>query len=236
MTLDPAVRQQWAAAVVAALEQSAPESRAGLRGSLAGGFADCYSDIDVFWEVPDELFLESVEELGETLSSVGAVESVRSDPALQNSDKRQLIFVQFAEVPLYWRVDIEVYAESIGMDPTYDLGNPDARGDEWSRPHSALTNAVAALKYLLRGNEGVAEDLLRRAFERVDLPMTDAPLWDQVRDLTEIVGRRDLEQAELVRRVQLLHRDALAQRDGATRSKPNQPNSLPSKSSRLQTR
>ena len=89
---------------------------------------------------------------------------------------------------------------------------------------------------MLRGNEGVAEDLLRRAFERVDLPMTDAPLWDQVRDLTEIVGRRDLEQAELVRRVQLLHRDALAQRDSATRSEPNQPNSLPSKSSRLQTR
>ena len=105
-------------------------STAGLRGSLARGSADRYSDIDVFWEVPDSEFCDAIDELPETLSSVGPIESIRSDPLLQNSQKRRLVFVQFEQTPLFWRVDIEVFAESIHRDDSYDLENPDARGDD----------------------------------------------------------------------------------------------------------
>jgi hypothetical protein len=188
-------------------------STAGLRGSLARGGADLYSDIDAFWEVPDAQFCDAVDDLPVTLASVGPIESIRSDPLLQNSEKRRLVFVQFEKAPLYWRVDIEVFAESIQRDSSYDLENPDARGDDWSRPHSALMNGVAALKWLLRGREQDARESLCRAFDRIDLPTPDESLWDQIPVLAETVGRIDLDQAKLVRRLQLHHREALAARD-----------------------
>ena len=128
---------------------------------------------------------------------MGPIESIRADPLLQNSDKRRLIFVQFAEVPLYWRVDIEVFAVSI------DLDNLDARGDCWSLTHSALANGVAALKSLLRGDAERACESLRNAYARIDQPIPDGSPLDQISGLAEIVGRLDLEQAELVRRLQL---------------------------------
>lgn len=212
MNLDPRVRSSLASAVTDSLVRAVVSSTAGLRGSLARGSADRYSDIDVFWEVPDSEFCDACDELPETLSSVGPIESIRSDPLLQNSQKRRLVFVQFEQTPLFWRVDIEIFAESIHRDDSYDLENPDARGDDWSRTHSALMNGVVALKWLLRGREQDARESLDRAFDRIDLPIPDETLWNQIPVLAETVGRIDLDQAELVRRLQLHYRDALADR------------------------
>jgi hypothetical protein len=212
VNLDPRVRSSLANAITHSLEQAVVGSTAGLRGSLARGAADRYSDIDSFWEVPDFRFHDAIDELPMTLSSVGPIESIRSDPLLQNSEKRRLIFVQFEKVPLYWRVDIEIFAESIQRDVSYDLDNPDARGDDWSLTHSALTNGVVALKWLLRGCEEDARESLCRAFNRIDLPIPDDSLWDQIPVLAETVGRIDLDQAALVRRLQLHYREALAAR------------------------
>jgi len=203
MNLDPSIRHARASAVTRALEEAVADSSAGLRGSLARGSSDPYSDIDVFWELPDSQFYDAIDDLSEILASVGPIESIRADPLLQNSDKRQLIFVQFADVPLYWRVDIEVFAASIQRDDTYDLDNIEARGDLWSLPHSALANGVAALKSLLRGDAERAQESLRNAYARVDQPIPEGSPLDQIAELAEIVGRLDLEQAELVRRVQL---------------------------------
>jgi len=212
VNLDPRVRSSLASAVTNSLEQAVVGSTAGLRGSLARGGADRYSDIDVFWEVPDSQFFDAIDELPVSLSSVGPIESVRLDPLLQNSEKRRLVFVQFEKAPLYWRVDIEIFAESIQRDVSYDLDNPDARGDDWSLTHSALMNGVAALKWLLRGREQDARESLCRAFDRIDLPIPDESLWDQIPVLAEAVGRIDLDQAELVRRLQLHYREALIAR------------------------
>jgi len=203
LNLDPSVRRSLANSVTRALEDAVAGSSAGLRGSLAHGTSDPYSDIDVFWELPDSLFHDAIDDLPETLASVGPIESIRADPLLQNSDKRRLIFVQFAEVPLYWRVDIEVFAVSIARDDAYDLDNLEARGDRWSLTHSALTNGVAALKSLLRGDAERARESLRNAYARIDQPIPDGALLDQIYGLAEIVGRLDLEKAELVRRLQL---------------------------------
>ena len=203
INLDPSVRRSLASAVTRALKNAVADSSAGLRGSLARGTSDPYSDIDVFWELPDALFHGAIDDLPEILASVGSIESIRADPLLQNSDKRQLIFVQFAEVPLYWRVDIEVFAASIDRDDAYDLDNIDVRGDRWSLTHSALANGVVALKSLLRGDAERASESLRDAYARIDQPIPDGSPLDQISRLADIVGRLDLEKAELVRRVQL---------------------------------
>ncbi len=203
LNLDPAVRRSRADAVTHALEEAVAGASAGLRGSLARGTSDPYSDIDVFWELPDALFHDAIDDLSEILAAVGPIESIRADPLLQNSDKRQLLFVQFADLPLYWRVDIEVFAASIERDADYDLDNLDARGGRWSLTHSALANAVAALKSLLRGDPERALESLCIAYARIDQPMPEGSALDQITELAEIVGGIDLEQAELVRRLQL---------------------------------
>ena len=84
------------------------------------------------------------------------------------------------------------------------------RGDEWSLTESALMNSVAAMKYLLRDDSDRAHESLERAFARIDERVPAGEPWDAIAELAETVGRKDLEQAELVRRVQLLHRDARA--------------------------
>ncbi len=147
--------------------------------------------------MPDSAFEEAVDRLEGALASVGPIESLRFDPLLQNSEKRRLAFAQFERTPLYWRVDIEIFAESIGRDDSYDLDNPAARGDDWSSTHSALMNGVAALKWLLRGRDRDARESLHRAFDRIDHPVPDGPLWDQIPVLAEAVGRIDLDHAAL---------------------------------------
>lgn len=216
---DPGARTALAGAVVDALSAGVAGSASGLRGSLATGSADPYSDIDVFWEVPDARFEDALDALHAILSRVGPLARLRFDPLLQNSRKRRLAFAQFDGAPLFWRVDIEVSAASIGRDPFYDLENPDARGDDWSLTESALMNAVAALKYLLRGDDERAGEAIANAFDRVREPLPEAPVLDAVGELAEWVGFRDLECAGLVRQVQLLHAEvseALAG-DGAAR-------------------
>ena len=137
-----------------------------MRGSLADERADAYSDIDVFWEVPDELFQESVIRIADILSEVHPVESLRLDSDFQNSDRRRLIFIQFEGLPLFWRVDIDILAQSVHRDFEYDLHNPAARGDNWSRTHSALMNTIAAIKALLMSPQNKTD---------ADIRMSESP-------------------------------------------------------------
>ena len=134
MGLNSADRTSLAQGILSSLQAAVPGSTAELKGSLADGSADIYSDIDIVWEIPDRYFQEATGQLLHTLVQVQPVESLRSSPEFQNSQKRRLYFVQFERVPLFWRADIEVFAESIGRDPEFDLENVSARGDEWS-PH-----------------------------------------------------------------------------------------------------
>lgn len=113
------------------------------------------------------------------------MESLRSDPAFQNSDRRRLFFVQFGGVPLFWRADIDVMAESVGRDLAYDVHNQAARGDDWSPTHSALMNAIGAVKALLRGQEENAGRLLRRGFERAGLQVPMGSTQELILELVE---------------------------------------------------
>ncbi len=211
MHLDPEKRAALARRILTALESGAPGSTAQLRGSLAEGRADLYSDIDLLWQVPDDLFQASVDRLKEILENMQPVESLRSAPEFQRSDKRRLIFVQFEGAPLFWRVDLDIFAQSIRGDYEYDQHNEAARGDNWSLTHSSLMNAVAAVKALLRNKEEEAKQLLIRGFERAGLAIPEASLQEQIMMLAESIAAMDSTQTGLARRVVELHRKVFGQ-------------------------
>ncbi|HEV2376315.1 MAG TPA: hypothetical protein VGS19_29610 [Streptosporangiaceae bacterium] len=90
-------------------------------------------------------------------------------------------------MPLFWRVDLDIRASSIAADDSYDAASPAARSDAgWSRPASAVENAVAAIKTAVRGQAMATTALLSRGYERInaapspdmDLPGTITRLAD----------------------------------------------------------
>jgi hypothetical protein len=209
--LDPADRADLADKVLDALRHASPGSRVEFRGSLAQGTADQYSDIDLRWEVPDSDFARCVTGVRSILESVRLVKSIRSDPEFQNSRKRRLFFARFDDTPLFWRLDLEVFARSIGGDETYDVGNPDARGSDWSATESALANAVAAIKAHLRQNHQEAHSLLTRAYDRVGLSIPDLEMAGLVADLVDQVTRLDGRTAAFARKIKKLAGDVFGE-------------------------
>jgi hypothetical protein len=201
LRFDTEIRDALTQRILSALESAAQGSVAELRGSLASGNADAYSDIDLLWEVPDDVFEMSVNRFGDILSAAHPIESLRSAPDFQNSDRRRLFFVQFQNIPLFWRADIDVLARSVQRDFQYDVNNKAARGNDWSLTHSALMNAIAAVKALLRHEEDEARQLLVRGFERVGLVIPEGDAQELILKLAEGVAAMDVTKAGLARRI-----------------------------------
>ncbi|WP_460525730.1 hypothetical protein [Flindersiella endophytica] len=175
-----------------ALETSCPGSRTELRGSLGEGRADEYSDIDLAWSVPDNAFEAAVAALPDVLGGVRPVASLRSDPDFQRSAARRLIFVRFDGVPLFWRLDLAVWKESAAFDESIDVDNPEARGDDWSLPESALMNALGTIKWVRRGRPRIAAESLRRGWERIGVPPAPEGSWaDQIAYLTRLCAAQE---------------------------------------------
>ncbi|MEV6792600.1 hypothetical protein AB0M87_11470 [Streptomyces sp. NPDC051320] len=209
-TLDPARRDALAQRLLAALRARCPGSRAELRGSLARETADPYSDIDLGWIVPDADFDDCAAGAAACLGQVREVVSVRGDPDLQRSSKRRLLFVNFRDLPLFWRVDLEISAESVAQDPAYDRDNPQARGDDWSAAASALANAVAAVKAVLRQRPDTARGLLERGLRRVGAQEVVSGRWQEdVVRLADAAVRQESAQRPLADRVVRLATDLL---------------------------
>jgi predicted nucleotidyltransferase len=185
-------------------------STVALRGSLASRTSDAFSDIDLLWEVSDAQFAMAVRRAEEYLTEVQEVASIRVDPAFARSDKRRLVYVRFADAPLFWRLDLDIMARSIGGDERYDLENPAAHDDaSWSLAESALMNAIAAVKALARGDEGRASDLLRRGYERVGLESRRTASAESVRELARQVAKQDATLGELAAQIEDLADRAL---------------------------
>jgi hypothetical protein len=186
-------RQELVGKLLAALHAWVRGSRTQLRGSLGCGSADGYSDIDICWVVPDASFAEAVDTAGAALSQVRAVLSLRTDPELARSDRRRLVFARLHGVPLFWRVDIDIRADSVAAADHHDAGNPDARADkDWSAPASAIENAIAAIKAAVRDQADTAEGLVRRGSERIGHnvgPIAD--LADTITELADACATRE---------------------------------------------
>jgi predicted nucleotidyltransferase len=185
--LRPGRRDRLAAELCAALTAAISHSGTELRGSLACGTADRYSDIDLSWVVPDDTFAAAVESAADAAGSVCPVSSLRLDPGLARSDRRRLIFVRLVGVPLFWRIDLDVRAASVAADHDYDDANPAARSEAgWSRPASAIENAAAAIKAAARGQASIADGLLSRGYQRIGLdPAPLAHLPDRITRLAD---------------------------------------------------
>jgi hypothetical protein len=204
-------RDDLVRSVRAALGRTVANGCVRLRGSLADGRADAYSDIDVRWEVPDRHFTAATGLAPEVLSAVRPVENLRLDPDFQNSALRRMLFVQFKGTPLFWRLDLEVVAHSIRHDPDYDRDNPHAKGHDWSVTHSALMNAIAAIKALLRHKPADAEQLLLRAYQRIGLEPGRRSPGDMIPPLVRHIAAIDPAVSSLAARVRDLHQEVFAE-------------------------
>ncbi|MFB8084388.1 hypothetical protein [Streptomyces sp. NPDC055992] len=190
--------------VCLALKRGCPGSRAELNGSLRSGTADAFSDIDIAWVVPDARFPDCLDRAVGVLEGVRPVDGVRVDPDFYRSDRRRLLFVRFARVPLFWRLDLDVRAASVADDPHYDVDNPAARArdDEWSRPASALANAAGAVKAVARQREDEARGLLDRGFARIGEDDRASGAWaDDVARLAHAAARRESSLSDLAGQV-----------------------------------
>lgn len=197
MSLDVTLRQHLAERTMTQLQSAFPSSEAQLRGSLAESRSDPYSDIDLLWDVPDAQFATALAELPEILNRVHPLASLRFDPDFQRSVKRRLVFIRFAGVPLFWRVDLDMLATSASRDLDVDRGNPAARGTDWSLTESALMNAIAAIKAYRRGRENEAAGLLERAEDRVGVTRNPCDVQPRITQLVAAIVRQDPTQQPL---------------------------------------
>ncbi|MFE7265346.1 nucleotidyltransferase domain-containing protein [Streptomyces sp. NPDC057592] len=199
--LDPARRAAFAQELLRALTAHCPGSQAELRGSLARGTADEYSDIDIVWTVPGDRFAPCLAAVRDVLESVASLDSLRTDPDARNSRERRLLFAAFHGLPLFWRVDLEV-GSSPAAPAAQGESRPASCGDDWSDPASALANAVAATKAVLRGQPQNAQGLLERGFRRIDAPDGLSGRWfADIRRLAETAAGREPDLRPLADRV-----------------------------------
>jgi hypothetical protein len=101
-------------------------------------------------------------------------------------------------------------ATSIQRDRTYDVDNPLARGSAWSLTESALANAVAAIKAHLRGQPRLADELLSRAYQRVELVEPALDVRNRILDLTHAIANIDPQARIFASRIHELAYDAFS--------------------------
>lgn len=182
MDANPAPRNQreLAEQITRRLLAVVPTSTVSLRGSLASGADDEFSDVDLVWVVPDGTVSSRADEVRAVLADVAEVASVRADPDLQRSAIRRLLFIRFAELPLFWRLDLDIRAECAAGDDEAGLDDQLARGTEWSLAESAAMNAIAAVKASRRCQRAKADSLLTRGFERIGARDSGGPIAARV--------------------------------------------------------
>jgi hypothetical protein len=131
------------------------------------------------------------------VACVRPVASLRFDPDFQQSADRRLVFIRFAGVPLFWRVDLDVLARTVGRDPDYDRDNPSACGVVWSFGESNLTNAIADIKAEHRGRYNEVAALLSRAEARVALTSPSVDLRICIGLMVDVGAAKDPTTASL---------------------------------------
>ncbi|MEV0279984.1 nucleotidyltransferase domain-containing protein [Streptomyces sp. NPDC050610] len=177
--------------IVDALADCCPQARtAVLRGSLATDTADRYSDFDLVWTVPDADFAACVDAVPSALNAAHPLLlPARSDPDFHARPDRRLLFLTFRDLPLFWRLDLEVRAESGSP-----AGPAAPAGGGWPLSVSALANAVAAVKAVKRDRPDAARGLLDRGFERVGSDRRATGRWPE--DIRRLAAEAEAEAAE----------------------------------------
>lgn len=212
LELDVTQRTRIVTAVVDALQQALTGSTCCLRGSLAAGSADDYSDIDLQWTV-------AVADFGDAcrathLTRVGEVEALRTDPLIGVHPTQRLIFFRVAGLPLFWRVDLEILSAEHDPEAVHPPGSFQS-SETWSATHSALMCAVAAIKAFLRHRPDEGAHLVSKGFERIHIPVPTVPPRRQILALIDTIYGADDTHAPLVAQIRQLCQDAFAETGGS---------------------
>ena len=207
MNLEPEERDDLIERILEGFRRSFPDSKASLRGSLSGGFGDEYSDIDIMWVIPRDHFAACLHRLHSILSEIQPIESMRWDPEFRGNGNRRVVFVRFVDVPLFWRVDVDIRSDSDAC-PRLEIEQDRL---PWSRTESALMNAVAAIKAHLRDEDSDAVAFLSRAFNRIGLELPKRDLRSTISELLDAVEKMEPASAMLSDRIRVLVNNAFTE-------------------------
>jgi hypothetical protein len=177
LDLRPERRAALVQGLTETLAMAVPGSDVSLRGSLATGEADQFSDIDLLWVVPGDRFPAAIAGIPDALAAVSPVSAVRSDPDFQGSRNRRLLFIQLAGLPLFWRIDLEVRSESETELKSQGAVETPVPAADWSAAASAAANAAATIKAVCRERWDEARGLLERGFDRIGEAFDPAESW-----------------------------------------------------------
>lgn len=154
------------------------------RGSFADGTHDEYSDVDLLAEVHTPLDGRFFSALEDRLTELYGPALVRYDPDHKDSLTSQHIRFSSYELPVFWRVDLEIVSD---VETAEKWPSP---FPEWLSGTSALMNVIWASKYHRRGDEPQADHYLASACEKLGderISYSDA----NALAVLERLGRRD---------------------------------------------
>lgn len=221
-------RLELAEQVMIALRGAIAGSEAELRGSLASGMADEFSDIDLLWSVPTATFGQALGAVSAALASVAPLLSLRTDPEFVTLPGKRLIFARLHGYPVWWRIDLEVVPQGGLPEPGGAASEP-AATTEWDPYESALLNALAAIKTSRRGEPSAAAGLIRRAADRIGRPGFTGTLGDQVIALADAIVEKRPHLRGFAQQI-VEQTNLLADAAGDTPRGPNSPAPLQSES------
>jgi hypothetical protein len=184
LDLTPSRRAGVVEQLLSNLNTTAPTAKVALRGSLADDRADRFSDIDLVVTIDGAEFERCLLAVPAAIEQVRPIRLLRVDPETVVSPTARLIYVLFHGLPLFWRLDLEVSATS--PHATAALSEV-----PWSLAASAVMNAIAAVKALVRGDAATAAGLLDRGFSRIGVPAGDLPPPALVLALLDACTRRE---------------------------------------------
>lgn len=133
----------------------------GVRGSIAKGTFDEWSDVDIEAGVQRPLDNSLFSGLEELLHRAHGPALVRYDPDYRNMTTAQHVRFSFYELPVFWRVDLLITSK---LDTGRKYPDP---FPHWAVGSSALMNVIWALKYHLRGRGDEADRYLKAACEKI---------------------------------------------------------------------
>lgn len=163
------------------------------RGSFAKSSYDNYSDVDLLAEVSSELDERFFCTLEYRLTDLYGSALVRYDPDHETSPVSQHVRFSFYELPVFWRVDLEIVS-SAETNEKGPLPFP-----EWQVGTSALMNVVWEIKYHRRGRAEEADHYIASACEKLGVNERPYTMRVGLEVLKVLEERRDIDRILLAK-------------------------------------
>ena len=154
---------QFGNEVLDVLRRHFASGRVNFRGSFESGKVDDYNDVDLEVNVNVELTQGFFDSLDACLERQFGAFTMRFDPEQKDDRIAQNIMVNFHDLPVFWRVELDIRSD---RDTPHKWPSP---FPDWSVAASAFWNVVWAVKRARRG-EGEASHFMISACEKLGRP------------------------------------------------------------------